>query len=118
MAQPAERPGWAEERIEEVATINGVPQLVSNRDTPPDAYQRTGILARQRVGRSRMNWILWILSQWVKHFADMDNVGTVYATVTNENAAEVSERRGGTWVSIGNTTVSGQTIYYFRKTTL
>lgn len=114
--QPTEEAKWARDDITEVVTINGVATIVPNKAEPPDAFKNTGILARQRVSRVRINWILDLLCRYVNHLNERDNVGSVYTTTTNENAATVSERRGGTWVEMGTTTVGGETVYYFKKT--
>ena len=52
---PTERLAWAEQTVNEVVEINGQQVLVTNKTEPPEAYKLTGILARERVGRARIN---------------------------------------------------------------
>lgn len=113
---PTEELRWASETVQEVVNINGVPILVENKTEPPDAFKSTGILARQRVGRSRINWFFDLTSRYINHLVERYSVGDVHVTTVNESDVDISERLGGTWEQYGSQTINTVPTYYYRKT--
>lgn len=113
--RPTEDPQWATQTIQEVVDIGGQQILVVNKTEPPQAFKNTGILAREKVGRARFNWILDLLCRFVKHLDERYAINDVHISTVNVNTTDLSVRLGGTWVSIGSQVVSGTTLYYFRK---
>lgn len=114
-ALPTEDLRWASQDVTEVVSVAGVPTLVTNKVDPDPAFKNTGILARQRVGRARINWFFDTTSRFIKHLVERYIVGSVYTSIIDENVVDLSERLGGTWTKIGDTTVNSVTVYYFQK---
>jgi hypothetical protein len=112
---PTEDLRWASEDVTEVTSINGVPVLVTNKVEPDPAFKNTGILARQRVGRARINWFFDLTSRYIKHLVERYAVGSVYTSVIDENVTTLSARLGGVWTKFGSTTVGGTPVYFFKK---
>lgn len=112
---PTEDLRWASETVEEIVTVAGVPTLVTNKVDPSPAFKNTGILARQRVGRARINWFFDLTSRYIKHLVERYQVGSVYTSIIDESIPTISARLGGTWSKIGSTTVNSVTVYFFKK---
>lgn len=115
-ARPTEDLAWASQTINEVVDIGGQQVYVTNKTEPPQAFKNTGILARERVGRARINWVLDLISRYIKHLDERYAIGDVHISIANQNLTTLSTRLGGTWVSIGSQAVAGTTLYYYRKT--
>jgi hypothetical protein len=112
---PTEDLRWASEDVTEVTSVNGVPVLVTNKVEPDPAFKNTGILARQRVSRARINWFFNLTSRYIKHLVERYAVGSVYTSILDEDEEELSERLGGVWTKFGSTTVGTTTVYFFQK---
>lgn len=114
--RPTETLQWASQTIQEVVDIGGQQVLVVNKTEPPQAFKNTGILARERVSRPRINWVLDLISRYVNHLDQRLAVGDVHMSNINQNVNELSERLGGTWELLGTTTIGSSTIYNYIKT--
>lgn len=114
-ALPTEDLRWASEPVEEIVQIAGVPTLVTNKVEPSPAFKNTGILARQKIGRARINWFFDLTSRYIKHLIERYQVGSVYTSVIDENVVTLSTRLGGTWSKIGSSTVNSVPVYFFKK---
>lgn len=115
-ARPDQVLEWATNTVDEVVEINGQQVFVTNKTEPPQAFKNTGILARQKVGRARINWVLNLICQWIAHLDGRYDVGDIHISNINHNLTELSERLGGTWVLTGTQSVGGTTLYYYNKT--
>lgn len=112
---PAQEFRWSSSTVDETVEINGINVLVTNKVEPDESFKNTGILARQPVPRSRVNWAFNLIGMYITHLIEKDAVGTIHLQDTNESNGDVSTRLGGSWVQLGTTSMASTTLYVYRK---
>ena len=117
MSRPSIFPDWAtEEVLENKLNPEGQPVTYTNKLEPTEEWKISGQLYRQKTPRQYLNWDLNLLGLWVRYLDSKYVLGDVHSTTTGETPAEISERLGGSWVSIGTQLIGGDTVEYFKKT--
>jgi hypothetical protein len=117
VSQPSNFPDWATEDIQEVKdNSNGIPTTYENKLEPTEEIKDSGFLYRQNALRGYINWNFNLLGLWIRYLNDRHVIGDIHPTTTGETPAEISERLGGSWVSIGTQSIGGDTVEYFKKT--
>jgi len=116
MAIPEEDFDWATTQLSETVTNNEGDSVVAiNRVEPSTSFKQTGILARGRVIRSYINYVLFALGRWVLYLREGE-IGDFKVMPPTATVASVQERFNGTWADRGTDTLAGQSVRIFEKT--
>lgn len=109
---------WATDSVAELEDIknDGVLVLLLNKKIPSVEVQLSGMKYKENWARQYLNYMLNLTFRWIKHLNGRYTVGDTHTTTTAENATEISERLGGTWVLVGTQSLAGETNNVFRKT--
>ena len=117
MAQPEDFQ-WATNNVTELEDVGNDGNLIAllNKKIPSLEVQLSGMKYKENWARQYLNYMFNVAFRWIKHLNERYVIGDTHTTTTAENATEISERLGGTWVLVGTQSLAGETNNVFRKT--
>ena len=117
--RPDDFPRWAEDEVNDIREINGVPTVLPNKIEPTEEFKSTGERSRENLPREYLNFQFDLIDEWVQNLDERTSIiGTVYLTTATETAGSLATRFGGGWTAEGTATLGTLTgINIWERTT-
>lgn len=108
--RPNEQLEWA--KIYLLDGVTGNP----NRDAPTEEATISGLNRGEPLDRQLYNYHIWLLASWQRYFDKLTQINNVIQTTDAAvTITTLATDLGGSWSSMGSTTVGSDTVYWFKR---